>query len=487
MRLRDGALYRRMHLRGAMLAALGGLAVSALLNCNSHDEMPYIPSDPDKGPGDPPIDLIGVGFAVPQSVAWEGTGSWQIEVGTMGSALQGPVTVTVAIVGGTASGGADYTLASSTITIDSGQPSAAFAIPILDDAAVEPAETLQLSITAVSGAGAARTTHTLTILDNDARAWPGETTAAVVDGANVLGANLSGLTYQAAAGAQPARLWAVKNGPSLLHRLERSGALWAPSTTDGWTAGKTLRYPGGGGSPDAEGVTLAGADAASALYVTTERDNDVGNTSRLSVLRYDPSGAATSINATHEWNLTADLPAVDPNAGFEAITWVSDKTLVARGFRDEKLGKAYAPADYPNHGEGLFLVGLEGNGTIYVYALDHVVAGKFTRLASFASGHASVMALEQDGELLWAGCDNSCNGELTIFTIDDNPSSTTRGRFVLRRRVDRPTGLPNLNDEGIALAPDSACVNKRKPFFWADDGATGGNALRQGSVACGAF
>jgi hypothetical protein len=261
-----------------------------------------------------------------------------------------------------------------------------------------------------------------------------------------------------------------------------------PISTDGWAAGKTLRYPGGGGSPDAEGVTRAGAGAA--IYVATERDNDVGGASRPGVLRYDPAGAATSLNATHEWDLTADLPAVDPNAGFEAITWIPDALLVARGFRDDKLGKPYAPADYPGHGDGLFALGLEGNGMIYVYALDHrpgASAGAFTRVASFASGHASVMALEQDGARLWAGCDNTCNGELTIFTIDDNPTSATRGRFVLRRRLDRPTGLPNLNDEGIALAPDGECVNSRKPFFWTDDAATGGNALRQGSVACGPF
>jgi len=465
-----------------MLAALGGLAVSAMLNCGNGESEP--PGGTPDGGGEPPIDLPGVGFSAAQSAAWEGTGTWPIEISLRAAAIV-PITLTIAVSGGTASG-ADYALAATTATIAAGQRAVSISVPIADDAAAEAPETVQLSLTA-SGAGVEplRATHTLTLLDNDARLWPGEATVAVADAASRLGTNLSGLSYQAAAGGQPARLWAVKNGPSLLYRLERSGALWAPSTTDGWTDGKTLRYPAGTGSPDAESVTRAGAGAA--IYVATERDNDVGNTSRPGVLRYDPAGAATALNATHEWNLTADLPAVDPNGGFEAITWVPDSLLVARGFRDEKLGKPYAPADYPDHGEGLFLLGLEGNGMVYVYALDHAVAGKFTRLASFASGHASVMALEQDGDRLWAGCDNTCDGELTLFTIDDNPSSATRGRFVLRRRVDRPTGLPNLNDEGIALAPDAECANQRKPFFWTDDAATGGNALRQGSVACGAF
>ena len=37
--------------------------------------------------------------------------------------------------------------------------------------------------------------------------------------------------------------------------------------------------------------------------------------------------------------------------------------------------RVYNPADYPNHGDGLFFVGLEGNGTVYVYALNHVTNG----------------------------------------------------------------------------------------------------------------
>ena len=444
------------------------------------------PAGPDGGGGDggDPPGVLTIGFAVAESSAWEGTGSWPIEL-TASEALPAEVTLTVTVAGGTASSG-DYTLASATVVMAAGATSARLAIPIADDLELEAPETLQLSITAAGAETGARAAHTLTLLDNDARAWPGDAAVTLADSQDRLGGNLSGLTYEAAAGAVPARLWAVKNGPSVLYRLERSGGLWEPSTTDGWASGKTLRYPGGNGSPDAEGVTRANPTTA-AIYVATERDNDNGNASRPGVLRYDTSGAATTLSATNEWNLTADLPAVGANAGFEAITWLPDAMLVKLGFRDEKLDKPYAPADYPNHGDGLFALGLEGNGMIYVYALDHGAGGGFTRLAAFASGHVSVMSLEQDGKLLWAGCDNTCNGETTLLTIDDNPTSTSHGKFVLRRRLDRPAGLPNLNDEGIALSPDSECVNKRKPFFWTDDGADDDHALRQGTVACGPF
>ena len=140
------------------------------------------------------------------------------------------------------------------------------------------------------------------------------------------------------------------------------------------TRTRTLVYPDGTGIPDSEDLTAAEAGSP-AMYVATERDNAVGATSRLSVLRYDTSASGSTLTATHEWNLTADLPVVGPNLGFEAITWVPDTALVASGFFDPHAGHAYNPADYPNHGTGLFFVGLEANGTIYVYALDHVTGG----------------------------------------------------------------------------------------------------------------
>ena len=40
-------------------------------------------------------------------------------------------------------------------------------------------------------------------------------------------------------------------------------------------------------------------------------------------------------------------------------------------FYDEATHATYNPASYPNHGTGLFFVGLEGNGSVYGYALNH--------------------------------------------------------------------------------------------------------------------
>ena len=44
--------------------------------------------------------------------------------------------------------------------------------------------------------------------------------------------------------------------------------------------------------------------------------------------------------------------------------------------------------------------------------------------------------------------------------------------------------MPNLNNEGFTITPDSECVGGSKPVFWADDGNTDGHALRAGTIPC---
>jgi hypothetical protein len=316
--------------------------------------------------------------------------------------------------------------------------------------------------------------------------WSGGNEVTAVDLPTAFTSNLSGLTYQPAISAAPAVLWALQNGPSLLHRMEWNGASWVDSAADGWSAGKTLVYPSGTGGPDSEGVTKVEWDSP-AIYVATERDNTANTVSRLSVLRYDSSAAGTTLTATHEWNLTADLPAVGANLGLEAITWVPDSYLVANGFLDESRNQPFDPALYPGHGTGIFFVGVEATGNVYAYALDHV-GGGFTRLATFSSGLAGVMGMEFDRDVgrLWTTCDNTCNNRSTLFSVETAAASPSRGKFSLRGGFEPPSGIPaSMNNEGVAIAPESECVAGRKPFFWSDDSDTGGNSLRQGTVACG--
>jgi Lamin Tail Domain len=317
--------------------------------------------------------------------------------------------------------------------------------------------------------------------------WPGSSTVSSADVTGTFGGNLSGLTYEPATATAPAALWAVRNSPSTLFRLVKSGSEWLPETSNGWSLGKTLRYPNGTGSPDSEGVTRA-AYGSAGIYVATERNNDVSSVSRLSVLLFDAAAPGTELSAVLEWDLTADLPVVGPNLGLESITWVPDAFLVANAFYDESTSAQYNPASYLNHGDGLFFVGVEATGIIYAYALDHSMGG-FHRVATLSVAGIGAMGLEFDRDVgyLWAYCDDTCSNQASVFTLDSTPGSATLGRFQLRRQFARPAGLANLNNEGIAIGPESECAGGLKPFFWSDDSQTDGHALRTGAISCGAF
>lgn len=319
--------------------------------------------------------------------------------------------------------------------------------------------------------------------------WPGSDDVATADGVSVFGGNLSGLMYEAPVGTSPAVLWGARNGPGSIFRLIFSGGIWTPDPTNGWQAGKLLKYPDGTGEPDTEDITFAGTGSAAGLFTVAERNNSNNGVSRNSILRWDPSGTATSLTATNEWNLTADLPVTGANLGLEGITWVPDTYLVSKGFIDEAANKVYNPADYPTHGTGIFFVGVEGTGNIYAYALN-LGGSTFTRVATIVTGYtAGIMAVNFDRELnyLWGVCDDGCGGQLGIFEINTTAGSPLAGKFALTRLFNRPSTMPNINNEGFAFGPQSTCVNGLKPAFWADDSETGGHAIRTARIPCTAF
>ncbi|MGI5176302.1 lamin tail domain-containing protein [Dactylosporangium sp. CA-152071] len=291
-------------------------------------------------------------------------------------------------------------------------------------------------------------------------AWPGGSAVADADASNAFGENLSGLSYESAS-----VVWAVRNGAGTLYRLTPNGTTWQKAAT------YTLRYANGSGDPDAEGVVVT----PDGIMVVTERDNAKSGTSLQKILRYNPSGS--TVNASAEWNLTADLPGTAANSGLEAIAWVPDTALVAAGFRDERTGGAYTPSSYAGHGTGLYLVGAEATGTVYAYALNLAGTG-YTRVAAFPTGLAAVMDLEYEPSTgrLWAACDDTCSGRSTTLTIN------AQGTFTPTATYNRPSGMSNYNNEGLAFSP--ACSGGTKQVLWADDSNDGGHALRSGTLSC---
>ncbi|GAB7106634.1 lamin tail domain-containing protein [Streptomyces phaeofaciens JCM 4814] len=303
-------------------------------------------------------------------------------------------------------------------------------------------------------------------------AWPGGSSVTTADASNVFGEDLSGL-YQ-----EGSVMWGAQNSGKLWRLVRDGSGGWTPDSGNGWASGRTLRFPGGSGTPDGEGVTLTGAGSAGGVFVGSERNGDASGTSRLSVLKYDVSGTGSTLTAAKEWNLTSDLPAVGSNLGVEAITWIPDTYLTGAAFKDASTNAVYDPARYGAHSGGVFFVGVEGTGMVYGYVLQD--SGAFTRVASLGSGMSGVMELqwEPQASRLWAVCDDTCDGQHRTLQVG------TAGAFVTTAVHNRPAGMPDYNNEGFSLAGADECVAGSKPVYWSDDSNDGGHALRRGTLSC---
>jgi LPXTG-motif cell wall-anchored protein len=313
--------------------------------------------------------------------------------------------------------------------------------------------------------------------------WPGGPDETAIDDEATFGGDLSGLDVEPSGTSAPGTLWAVQNGDGLLYRLADDGAGGRTVTGD-WT----LDYPGGpGGVVDAEGVTVAGDDSAGGVYVSSERDDRADDVSRPSVLRYLPTGTGTLV-ATTEWDLAPDFPGLGANSGLEGITWVPDTYLVDGGFVDQRTGRAYDPAGYPGHGDGLFLVGVEGTSNVYAYALAD--DGGFARVATipvdlftpFGADDEPVVAdVQFDADLgaLWVVCDEVCGGQTALFALDGSGTFAAVDTFLPPAGAD-----PTFANEGFAIDTEATCVDGYRATYYADDNDTDGFSLRIGTFPC---
>lgn len=322
--------------------------------------------------------------------------------------------------------------------------------------------------------------------------WPGKDNVQYVDASDAgLGENTSGITYQPKSIDGIGYLWVVKNYPSELFRLVFNTSTNKWITTQVWKL-KTLS----GKSLDSEGVTKAEWDS-SIIYIASEKEGGHGAPSKLGIIAYN---TATS-SPTHEWDLTykpnnpdSVNDPVDSNKGWEGLTWVPDSDLVNSQFYDQRGAKIYNPADYPDHGSGLFLAGLEANGKIYVYALNHRDLS-FKKIAVFNAGFSkdkqldTVIGLEYDRSTryLWIHCDNNCDNSSKILEVESDSASPNFGRFTITAELASPKSLKNSNFEGIAMFPDEECTEGSKSFFWVNDDGKKKKTLSHDLIPCGKF
>ncbi len=302
--------------------------------------------------------------------------------------------------------------------------------------------------------------------------WPGSATVRVVDDAPMFLEDSSGLDVQET--ADGAVLWAVDNGEGRIWKLD-ARADGSVSKADGWDAGKRVRFqkdaadPGAAG-PDTEGITV---DGRGRVYVASERDNNAKGVNQNVVLQVDPDKASSDLIADREWDLTGLLPAVGANLGMEAVQWVPDAALAGALF-DDRAGRAYDPADYPGHGDGLFFVAVEDNGHVYAFALGD--DGGAVLVSEIAPGLPGVMALDYDSvlDVLWAVCDDGCQGRSAQITL--NGTSEPRGA-----PRPRPARRPPSKKDGVAPPPASLAVDGQRAVWWFADGF-GAEALRSGTL-----
>ena len=98
-----------------------------------------------------------------------------------------------------------------------------------------------------------------------------------------------------------------------------------------------------------------------------------------------------------------------------------------------------------------------------------VAAGASATFTCTAAGPATVTVTVTDGD---------CTDTATVAVMCTVPA-------VVRKIFARPSTLPDSNNEGIGIAPDSECSGGFKRFFWADDSHFAGHALRIDSIPCG--
>ncbi len=113
-----------------------------------------------------PLTTGTLSFEAPTYSVSEGTTSIDLTV-TRTDGIDGEVSATVNVTGGTATAGADFTLGSTTVVFAAGEIEKTVSIAVVDDLLVEGSETVNFSLTSDDAFLGTQSSTVLTILDND--------------------------------------------------------------------------------------------------------------------------------------------------------------------------------------------------------------------------------------------------------------------------------------------------------------------------------
>ncbi|WP_147918993.1 lamin tail domain-containing protein [Ruania zhangjianzhongii] len=312
-----------------------------------------------------------------------------------------------------------------------------------------------------SSAGTFELVNTCEELDQpviNAEPWPfgDEVHEAVAPG--TWGEDMSGMDI-----AADGTVYAVNNDDGEIFELARDGQTFTIASS--WVP----RYPDGTGTPDAEGMTVAGDGA---VFLSTERNNDASNVSRPSVLRVElgDDGASTT---TGEWNLTDITGTLGANAGLEGIEWISDAEATELGVRDAD-GERYDPAAYGEHFGGVFVVAVEQTGGLHLVVLEADGGAHLLQSAQASESVPVIMGMDwrAGGNELWALCDEACENRHSLFSFVD-------GQLTWQSDHHAPTGMnPSFTNEGLAIEWCEVSPETTPTVLWISDTAHDGVSLR---------
>lgn len=222
------------------------------------------------------------------------------------------------------------------------------------------------------------------------------------------------------------------------------GGVWALApTTDG---GFEIAAKYSGINSDYEGITQADLREA-AVYVL---DETAGFIRKFAV---DGAGGASLLRA---WNLAGVVGPLVGNAGPEGLTFVPDESLKAAGFPTSA-----------RDGGGLFFVGHQYGGQIYVVDLDPLGAAS-TLIARLPTSRTETSALAFDRSSGRLYVSHNIGGNfLEVDALAVQPD----GGLGLRQLIEFDS--PNRSNlEGFAVTPqyseDGGAPSERW-CFWADD------------------
>ncbi|MFO0966215.1 MAG: Calx-beta domain-containing protein [Gemmataceae bacterium] len=340
---------------------------------------------------------------------------------TRSGGSDGSVAVNYATSNGTAAAGSDYTASSGTLTFAAGETSKTFTVPITNDALVEGAETINLTLSGPTGGATlgGQATATLTIQDDDVAPQPGAL-------------RFSASAFSVDEGQATATITVTRTGGS-------DGSVSVNYATSNGSATAGSDYTGASGT-----LTFAAGQTSKTFTVPILNDTAVEGAETVNLTLSGPTGGATLGSPAAATLTIVDNDTPPPSGAFTNINAASGIDAIVNQMYQTN-------PDWWLSGE--HLVDLDNDGALDLFLDSHgggnaIAAlndghGHFTRVTSGSfptteihemvdingDGKVDLSATFQDGGGQW-WINNSTPGHVN-FT----PTSVTRGTNTSRSQV----------------------------------------------------